>query len=102
MEKDPILFVHGVCHGGWCWEEHFVPYFEGLGYECHAINLTGHEQAGSRANINHLSLSDYVKDVVEAVHAINRPPILVGHSMGGMIVQKYLERHKKHLPVHCM
>jgi non-heme chloroperoxidase len=39
------------------------------------------------------SLADYVADVTRVVEGLERPPILVGHSMGGMVVQKYLERN---------
>ncbi|MEM7512137.1 MAG: alpha/beta fold hydrolase, partial [Bacteroidota bacterium] len=34
---------------------------------------------------------DYVRNVEEAVAELGQLPILVGHSMGGLIVQKYLE-----------
>ena len=89
--KAPILFVHGVCHGGWCWEEHFAPFFRKQGYECHSLNLEGHEVPSSKKSINHISFSDYVRNVEEAVAELDQPPILVGHSMGGLVVQKYLE-----------
>ena len=49
--------------------------------------------------MNRHSIADYVKDVVQAVENIredssgkNEEIILVGHSMGGMVVQKYLEK----------
>jgi len=93
MQKDPLLFIHGVCHGAWCWEEHFIPYFEGLGYECHTLTLPGHETEGSRKSINCLTLSDYLRHVETSIAKIGRPPILIGHSMGGMLIQKYLQHH---------
>ncbi len=40
--KETIVFVHGMCHGAWCWEEQFIPYFKELGYNCIAFNLPGH------------------------------------------------------------
>ena len=40
-----------------------------------------------------LSLDDYVRDVLELIDASEVPPILIGHSMGGMVVQKYLEQY---------
>ncbi|MEM8901772.1 MAG: alpha/beta fold hydrolase, partial [Bacteroidota bacterium] len=89
--KEPILFVHGVSHGGWCWEEHFAPYFRSKGYACYCLDLRGHEVPGSKENINHISFSDYVRNLEEAVAQLDQPPILVGHSMGGLVVQKYLE-----------
>ena len=36
----------------------------------------------------------YVADVAEVAATFDTPPIVVGHSMGGMVVQKYLEKHE--------
>ena len=36
---------------------------------------------------------DYVRDVDEVVKTLPTPPVLIGHSMGGFIVQKFLERN---------
>ena len=38
----PILFVHGMWHAAWCWEEFFLPYFAQHGYESYALSLRGH------------------------------------------------------------
>ncbi|MEL6191214.1 MAG: alpha/beta fold hydrolase, partial [Bacteroidota bacterium] len=67
-------------------------FFRQQGYECHSLNLEGHEVPGSKKSINHIPLSEYVRNVEEAVAELEQPPILVGHSMGGLIVQKYLEK----------
>ncbi|MDG1195931.1 Lysophospholipase, alpha-beta hydrolase superfamily [Polaribacter sp. Hel1_33_78] len=91
VDFSPLLFIHGLCHGAWCWHEHFIPHFESLGYDCHTLNLSGHEVAGRSASNNHLKLSDYVKDVENAISTFDTQPILVGHSMGGFIVQLYLK-----------
>lgn len=39
-------------------------------------------------------LSAFVSDVAHVVEQLDHPPIVVGHSMGGMVVQKYLETHQ--------
>jgi non-heme chloroperoxidase len=39
-----------------------------------------------------LSIADYVSDLEQAVATVGGDPVLVGHSMGGFVVQKYLER----------
>jgi pimeloyl-ACP methyl ester carboxylesterase len=89
--KETILFVHGVCHGAWCWEEKFIPYFQNLGYECIALNLPGHETPGSTQRISY-SLNDYVQALHQAVAKLDLPPIIIGHSMGGMILQRFLKK----------
>jgi pimeloyl-ACP methyl ester carboxylesterase len=88
--KETIVFVHGMCHGAWCWEEQYIPYFEKLGYHCIAFNLPGHEMEGSTKRISY-SLCDYVEAVRSVVEKLNEPPIIIGHSMGGMIVQHFLK-----------
>lgn len=89
----PILFIHGAWHGAWCWDEGFMQHFNDLGYECHAISLRGHGGSDGREKLRWTSLRNYVDDIAHTVEEIDRPPILVGHSMGGGVVQKYLERH---------
>jgi len=88
--KETIVFVHGMCHGAWCWEEYFLPYFEKLGYSCLAINLPGHEEKGSTKSIS-FSLNDYVRALTKVVANLPEPPIIIGHSMGGMILQRFLK-----------
>jgi alpha-beta hydrolase superfamily lysophospholipase len=90
----PILFVHGMWHGAWCWAEHFLPYFAGQGYTAHALSVRGHGDSEGRERLRWTSLADYVADVAQVAGGLPRPPVLVGHSMGGAIVQKYLESHQ--------
>ncbi|NMG04416.1 alpha/beta hydrolase [Azoarcus taiwanensis] len=87
----PLLFVHGAYTAAWCWDEHFLPYFAGLGYNCYAVSLSGHGGSRKTGYLDGFSLADYVNDVAEAVQNLPAPPVLIGHSMGGMVVQKYLE-----------
>ncbi len=93
-QAPPILFIHGMWHGAWCWAEHFMPYFAQRGYPSHALSLRGHGGSQGRDRLRWTSLADYVSDVAQVADQMDEPPILVGHSMGGMIVQKYLETHR--------
>lgn len=90
----PVLFVHGKWHGAWCWQEHFMPYFAQQGYEAYALSLRGHAGSEGRERLRWHSIADYVEDVAWAVRQIGKPPVIVGHSMGGFITQKYLEAHQ--------
>ena len=87
----PLLFVHGANSGAWVWDEHFLPFMAARGYEAHAVSLRGHGGSEGREGLLSASLRDYVTDVRTAVRHLGRPAILIGHSMGGMVVQKYLE-----------
>ena len=91
--KTPLLFIHGAFTGAWCWEEHFLSFFAEAGYAAHALSLSGHGSSRGREKLDTLSIADYVDDVREVVEQLPTPPILIGHSMGGFIVQKYLEQY---------
>jgi pimeloyl-ACP methyl ester carboxylesterase len=80
----PILFVHGMWHAAWCWEEYFMPYFAQHGYDCYALSLRGHGGSEGRERLRWTPLSAYVSDVAQVVDQIEGQPVLVGHSMGGM------------------
>ena len=87
----PLLFIHGMWHGAWCWDEFFLPFFAEAGYRVTALSLRGH--AGSEGKIRGSRIADYVADVEQVARTFETPPVLIGHSMGGFIVQKYLEMH---------
>ncbi len=91
-EFPPLLFVHGAYSAAWCWEEHFLPWFAEAGFACYALSLSGHGHSRRSGMLDSLSIEDYVNDVAEVVEAMPAPPVLIGHSMGGFVVQKYLER----------
>jgi pimeloyl-ACP methyl ester carboxylesterase len=86
--KGVIVFVHGACHAAWCWEN-FQQFFGGNGYETLAISLPGHGKSVSEKRLNDIRLDDYVNAVRQV---INKYPavFLVGHSMGGGVVQKLI------------
>src|ERR1700735_3012442 len=90
-QRTPILFVHGANHEAWCWDEHFLDFFAGHGYRAVALSLRGHGGSPAKKPVNRCSIADYVDDLCSVVEGLPTAPILVGHSMGGFIVQKYLE-----------
>lgn len=88
----PLLFIHGAYTGAWCWDEHFLPFFAEAGYVAHALSLRGHGRSAGRQHLDSLGIADYVADAVAVAEGLGGAPALIGHSMGGMVVQKYLER----------
>lgn len=89
----PLLFVHGAFAGAWVWDEHFLPYFARQGYHAHALSLRGHGASYGHEHLDAHSVHDYVDDLTKVIADIGAAPVLIGHSMGGFVVQKYLERH---------
>lgn len=92
--QTPLLFIHGMMHGAWCWDVHFLNYFAEHGFAAHAVNLRGHGSSSlGRRPLRWTRIADFVNDVETAVQQLLVPPILIGHSMGGFVIQKYLEDH---------
>jgi pimeloyl-ACP methyl ester carboxylesterase len=89
--RPPLLFVHGAWHGAWCWEEHFLRYFADRGWSVKAVDLRGHGNATGRQRLRWTRITEYVEDVATAAAGFEEPPVVIGHSMGGLVVQKYLE-----------
>lgn len=91
--RPPLLFIHGAFAGAWMWTETFMPFLAKAGYPCYAMSLRGHGGSDGREHIDWHSINDYVEDVTQVIDWLDEPPILIGHSMGGFVVQKYLEHH---------
>lgn len=88
----PLVFVHGgYIHSG-CWELNFLPHFNQLGYHCHALDLSGHGASESRDELHRYDIDHYAGDVAQVVDSLPKPPVLIGHSMGALVVQRYLEK----------
>lgn len=88
--RPPLLFVHGLGHGAWCWE-HWLAAAADAGYPAYAVSLRGH--GGSPGRLRTARLAQYVDDVVATAESLPAPPVLVGHSMGGLVVQRVLARY---------
>jgi len=93
LHPTPLLFIHGTLHTAACWDVHFLDYFAEHGYAAHALNLRGHGNSEGREKMRWTRIADFVEDVANAVRQLPSPPILIGHSMGGFIIQHYMEDH---------
>ena len=90
-----LLFIHGAWHGAWCYEKNFLPYFNSKGFDCYALDLRSHGKSESKGHFRFISLNNYVQDVHTVVQELkkDRKVILIAHSMGGIVVQKYLTKY---------
>jgi pimeloyl-ACP methyl ester carboxylesterase len=87
MKKRTIFMIHGMWGGSWCWDEH-KEYFEAKGYRCVAPTLLLHdpdENERYREKVGRLSLKDYIADLEKQIIELDEKPILMGHSMGGLL-----------------
>lgn len=94
-KKETVIFVHGAWHGKWCWDKYFRKEFINNGFEVITFDLPGHNTAGKIKGINQYSIHDYVNALKEEVKKLKKAelPIIIAHSMGGLILQKYLEKN---------
>lgn len=90
----PLLFVHGAFCAAWIWEEHFLPWFAERGWEASAVSLRGHGGSEGRDRLDCFGIADFVEDALAAADRCSAPPVLIGHSMGGMVVQRALRERR--------
>ena len=76
----PLLLIPGAFCGPWAYDE-LRPALEAGGHACTTVDLMDGRTPAWR------SLTDYTATVVEAVRRCPTPPVLVGHSMGGLVAQ---------------
>ncbi len=84
--QTPVVFVHGAFCGGWAFDAFREP-FEAAGFETHAPNLPHHERGADLEALAQTGLRDYANAIVQYGKTLRAPPLLVGHSLGGLVVQ---------------
>lgn len=87
---ESVILIHGACMGAWVWEDNFLPYFYEKGFNVYAMSFRNHGQSDSAESIRWLSVKSYVEDLAYVISEINGPIHLIGHSMGGFVIQHYL------------
>lgn len=83
-----IVLIHGSWSRGEQWANARAAFSE-RGFTVHTPTLRHHELPlrDGAAKIATLSISDYTDDLVALVDGLDSPPLLVGHSLGGLLVQ---------------
>lgn len=82
----PVVFVHGAFCGGWAFDAFREP-FEAAGFETHAPNLPHHERGADLEQLAQAGLRDYANAIVHYAKDLRAPPVLAGHSLGGLVAQ---------------
>jgi pimeloyl-ACP methyl ester carboxylesterase len=94
--KRTIVFIHGLFMNPVSWSG-WVRFFEEKGYTCYSPGYPFHNgiPADLRKNINHdlgdLTFGQVVDSLATFVDSLAEKPVLIGHSMGGLVVQKLIE-----------
>ena len=79
-----LVFIHGMCNIPEAWDQ-IIKYFDKKGFTGKAIDLK------KGLDLKKTSFKDYVEIVKKQ---INKEDILIGHSLGGLIIQKVAEEKK--------
>ena len=87
----PIVMVHGAFCGGWVFET-FETWFQQAGYDVHRPDLRGHGPDDPASAVANLSMADYAGDIARYCDRFEAPPILIGHSLGGLVAQMVAAR----------
>jgi len=99
MTTKTVVLIHGLFQNPKSWIE-WKKYFEDRGYNCHTPSYPYHEGEPSELRthidprLGNLTLSQVVSSLTSYIDQLPEKPILVGHSMGGMSVQKLIEAGK--------
>ncbi|KAL5581818.1 hypothetical protein UlMin_014260 [Ulmus minor] len=94
-QNPPLVFVHGSYHAAWCWAEHWLPFFSDCGYDCYAVSLLGQGESDAPAGSVAGTLQTHAGDIADFIHReLRSPPVLLGHSFGGLIIQYYVANIK--------
>jgi pimeloyl-ACP methyl ester carboxylesterase len=94
-----IVFVHGLFVNPTSWAA-WKTYYESKGYTCYIPANPYHEgnPADLRANINpeltKVGFEDVVNNIVKLIDTLPEKPIVIGHSLAGLVVQKLIEMGK--------
>ncbi len=99
MKTKHIVFIHGLFVNNTSWNE-WRTYFEAQGFTVHTPANPGHEGNPSelRKNIHpdltKTGFEDVVRNIVKLIDTLPEKPIVVGHSLAGLVVQKLIELDK--------
>jgi pimeloyl-ACP methyl ester carboxylesterase len=89
----PVVLIHGM----WCTGASFdriAAILRARGHECHAPTLPAHEAGRHHPDVGNKSLREYLSFLEDYVRdrRFREPPILLGHSMGGLLAQQLAAR----------
>jgi len=98
MKTKTIVLIHGMFMNPLCWEK-WIPYYESKGYRCVAPAWPRRDKSVEELCKAHpdpelakLKLGDVVEHLANVITDLDEKPAIVGHSMGGLVVQLLLQR----------
>lgn len=90
MPQPPLLLIHGTNAAAWTMEPVRATFLK-AGFTCTSLTYRHHDLPPGEdrnAKLQGLGIADYLDDARQAVAAMDEKPVIVGHSLGGLIAQK--------------
>ncbi len=98
MKTKTIIFIHGMFMNSLCWEK-WIPYYEAKGFRVIAPAWPGRDKSVKELRKAHpdpelakLKLNHVVDHMEAFIKDLDEKPAIIGHSMGGLVVQVLLQR----------
>jgi pimeloyl-ACP methyl ester carboxylesterase len=89
--KSPLIFIHTLWTGSWCWET-WATHFCNLGWDCSAINFRGRSGEIAPADLKRLAFEDCVADLSKVLGSFADPPVLVAMGLGALVALRATEK----------
>ena len=96
--KQTIFLIQGAGSIGVEWKN-FEIGFRKRGFNVLRAKLRHHHLGSINTNIGNLSLNDFLSDLEKQIDELDHLPIVIGHSMGGLLALKLCERNKSKLGI---
>src|SRR3990172_1366684 len=97
MKTKTIVFIHGMFMTPLCWEK-WIAYYQSKGYHCLAPAWPRREKSVDELRKAHpdpelakLKLNHVVDHMEAFIRDLDEKPAIIGHSMGGLVVQLLLQ-----------
>lgn len=95
MKSKTIVFIHGLFMNPVSWAN-WVGYFEEKGFKCHTPAYPFHEgnpeflKKNIKSELGKVTFEQVINLLTAYIAELSEQPILIGHSMGGLAVQKLI------------
>ena len=98
MKTKTIVLIHGMFMNPLCWEK-WIPHYEARGYKVIAPAWPRRDKSVEELHKAHpdpdlpkLKLDGIVEHIAAVIQGLDEKPAIIGHSMGGLVVQILLQR----------
>jgi pimeloyl-ACP methyl ester carboxylesterase len=89
----PVVMIHGAFCGSWVFDA-WRPLYAAHGFDVHLPTLRHHEPGSAQGELARTGMRDYAADLDGLFGGLDGPPIVIGHSLGGLLAQMLAARNR--------